>query len=65
MEKVKRNVCKKSFKDSKTVFVFILAWNLILYYLFYSHFILAWKRKKKNPPFFAPHFGGILVPLAP
>ena len=32
-------------------------------------FVFYWKRKKTNPslsvPPFAPHFGGVLVPLAP
>ena len=32
-------------------------------------FFFYWKRKKRNPspfvPPFAPHFGGVLVPLAP
>ena len=48
MEKVKRNVCRKSFKDSKAVFVFYSSMKTEAVLFFYIH-IFEYIYKKLSP----------------
>ena len=60
-QKSETYICRKSFKDSKTVFVFIIAWKLRQFYSFLSEdvdfqekqfyvFLIKWSISKGNSP---------------